>query len=91
MGTQANTRTDRCFYGRTRGPSNMLAHNDVLEPTTEVLQEIAEHPGKWFAITPTEVVSMGNSPAEAMAKARAKGVRDVILYKSTESNSMFLF
>lgn len=72
----------------------MLAYDDLQsidEIAPAVQRVIAENPGKWLAITVDDVIAIGDSPAEVLRLAHDAGVTDVILQKSLEPDSLYLF
>lgn len=44
-------------------------------------RELLHHAGQWVAITKTELLGTGATPAEALAAARAKGAQRPMLYR----------
>ena len=46
----------------------------------ELQEELIAHPGKWVAMTRTELLAIEDSPAKAYQAARKQGVETPILY-----------
>lgn len=63
---------------------------NVFEPGLE--HELLKYPGKWTAVTETEVVAVGDTPREVLEAAIAKGVTKVTLHRvPDESNKAYFF
>lgn len=60
---------------------------------TPALQELLlEHPGKWAAVTESEIIGLGDTPTEALAVAMKAGVPDVILHRvPDDGNTAYFF
>lgn len=52
----------------------------VYEIEPEVQQELLKYPGKWAALTRSELLAIRDSSTEAYEAARAAGVESPILY-----------
>jgi hypothetical protein len=60
--------------GKTRDED--LVHE--IEPAVQA--ELVRHPGKWAALTRSEVIAIRDTPAAAYAAARSAGIESPILY-----------
>ena len=49
-----------------------------IDPSLQ--RELHKYPGKWVAITRSELIAAGDDPAKVLAKARADGYSAPILY-----------
>jgi hypothetical protein len=60
-----------------------------IDPALQTL--LLAHPGKWAAITRSEIVALANDPATAVKKARAKGHAAPILYHVPDASDLRFF
>ena len=60
-----------------------------IDPALRML--LLWHPGKWAAITRSEIVALANDPATAVKKAREKGHAAPILYHVPDASNLFFF
>ena len=61
------------------------------EITASVQQELLKHPGKWAAITRSEVLAIGNDPRKVVEAARRKGVTSPILYRIPDASTLYFY
>jgi hypothetical protein len=61
------------------------------EITPELGDELLQHPGKWAAITLTEVIELGDDPSKVLKTARDRGYTDPILYHIPEASTLYFF
>lgn len=58
----------------------------------EVQKRLQKHPGKWVAITRSEVLAVGDSPTEVYEKARAGGVENpIVLQVPNTQHAVYFF
>jgi hypothetical protein len=60
-----------------------------IDPALQTL--LLAHPGKWAAITRSEIVALANDPATAVKKAREKGHAAPILYHVPDASNLRFF
>lgn len=60
-----------------------------LDPALQTL--LLAHPGKWAAITRSEIVALANDPATAVKRARAKGHEAPIIYHVPDASNLYFF
>lgn len=61
------------------------------EISPELQQELLKHPGKWVAMTRTEIVAIGRSVGDVLLKAKAHGIDDPILYRVPRGQRALFF
>jgi len=49
------------------------------------------HPGKWAAITRSEIIAIGDDPRRVIEKARAAGVTAPILYRVPSESTTYWY
>jgi hypothetical protein len=57
----------------------------------QLQEQLLQHPGKWAAITRTDLIALGESPAEVMELARAAGFEAPILYRVPKGGESYFF
>ena len=57
----------------------------------DVQEQLLTHPGKWVALTRSEILAVADDPVVAYKAAQAKGVSSPILYQVPEAGSSFFF
>jgi hypothetical protein len=60
-----------------------------IEPALQTL--LLAHPGKWAAITRSELIALADDPATAVKKAREKGHATPILYHVPDASTLYFF
>jgi hypothetical protein len=60
-----------------------------IEPALQTL--LLAHPGKWAAITRSEIVAIGDDPRRVIEKARAAGVTAPILYRVPSESTTYWY
>lgn len=63
----------------------------VYEIEPDVQQELLKYPGKWAAITRSEVLAIRDTSTEAYAAARAAGVESPILYQIPDNRTGYSY
>jgi hypothetical protein len=67
------------------------AEDLVYEIEPEVQEQLLQHPGKWAALTASEVIAVRDSPTDALAAAREAGVETPILYQIPDTRSGYSY
>lgn len=60
-----------------------------IDPALQTL--LLKHPGKWAAITRSEIIALADDPATAVKKAREKGHAVPILYHVPDASTLYFF
>jgi hypothetical protein len=60
-----------------------------IDPSVQ--DELLEHPGKWAALTRSEVLAIGDTIDEVMEAAEQMGHKGAILYRVPEVATSFFF
>ena len=63
------------------------AEEPVYEIEPQVQEQLLQHPGKWAALTASEVIAIRDTSTEAWAAAREAGVEAPILYQIPDTRS----
>jgi hypothetical protein len=63
----------------------------VYEIEPAVQEELIKHPGKWAAVTRSEVIAIRDTPADAYAAARLAGVESPILYQIPDTRAGYSY
>jgi hypothetical protein len=63
----------------------------VPEIAPELQDELTKHPGKWAAMTRTQLVALAETPEEAYRLARGKGIETPILYHVPDSRAGYSY
>lgn len=83
---------DRWHYGEPRVIRAKTFQEPIIRVISAALEkELLGHPGKWAAITQTELVAVGDDFADVLAEARAKGVPDPIMWPVPEPGITYTF
>jgi hypothetical protein len=73
----------------------LLALTDSWEPLEDRLSaalvaELAQHPGKWVAMTHERLLAVGDDPAFVLGAARDQGVESPILDRVPEPGTIYV-
>ena len=60
-----------------------------LDPALQTL--LMAHPGKWAAITRSEIIALADDPATAVKMAREKGHAVPIIYHVPDASTLYFF
>ena len=67
-------------------------HEDlVYEIEPAVQDELVKHPGKWAALTPSQVIVIRDSSGEAYRDAQAAGFDEPILYQIPDTKAGYSY
>lgn len=73
------------------GPVLEQPQGAELELERDVQKELLNHPGKWVALTRSEIIAVGDTADEALAAAHAAGHKDPGLYRVPEKARSYFF
>lgn len=74
-----------------------MARGQALEAPMEyeidpgLQKELLDHPGKWVAMTRSDLLAVGDDPGEVIAQAQTKGVASPILYRVPNKDTLYFF
>lgn len=60
-----------------------------IDPALQTL--LLAHPGKWAAITRTEIIALADDPATVVKKAREKGHAVPTIYHVPNASTLYFF
>jgi hypothetical protein len=60
-----------------------------IDPALQTL--LLSHPGKWVAITRSEIIAIGDDPKRVIEKARAEGATAPILYRVPSESTTYWY
>jgi hypothetical protein len=60
-----------------------------IDPALQTL--LMKHPGKWAAITRSEIIALADDPGTVVRKAREKGHAAPILYHVPDASTLYFF
>jgi hypothetical protein len=91
--------TSRSARARSAGEgihTMTIAERELEQPLEHeidpsVQEELLRHPGKWAAITRSEVIAIADTPSAALKEARAHGHESPILYFVPEGSTSYFF
>jgi hypothetical protein len=72
-------------------PDDTLEEPLEFEIDPDVQKELHKHPGKWVAMTRSQILEVGESPREVLQRARDRGFAAPILYNVPESKTAVYF
>jgi len=77
-------------------PAMAVAERDLEQPLEHEIDpqlqaELLKHPGKWVAITRSELLAVSADAAEAYRLARDKGFEAPILYRVPDAATAYFF
>ena len=60
-----------------------------IDPALQIL--LMKHPGKWAAITRSEIIALADDPGTVVRKAREQGHDVPILYHVPDASTLYFF
>ena len=78
------------------GEPRVIRANPREEPITHEIapaleKELLDYPGKWVAITRSELISFGDDLEDVLAEARARGFESPIIWHVPEPGTFYAF
>ena len=59
--------------------------------TLELERELWNHPGKWVAIVDQQILAVGDTLADVIAKAREAGHREPLIHRVPDEDTTYFF